>query len=53
MKTVRLTAALLIALAAAACSGASPTGPMLSAEGARAAMEGEGTGFIGGGARDR
>jgi hypothetical protein len=53
MKTVRLTAALIIALGVAACSAASPTAPSLSAEDSAAAMESsaEGTGFIGGGAR--
>ena len=48
MKTLRITAALLIALAAAACTG-SPTGPTLEAPDAAARMDG--TGFLGGGTR--
>lgn len=48
MKTLRITATLLIALAAAACSG-SPTGPTLEASGATAQMEG--VGMFGGGTR--
>ncbi|MBW3571710.1 MAG: hypothetical protein KY467_11430 [Gemmatimonadetes bacterium] len=48
MKTLRITAALLVALAAAACSG-TPTAPTLDASDAVAQMEG--TGFLGGGTR--
>ncbi|HEX6369599.1 MAG TPA: hypothetical protein VF006_11835 [Longimicrobium sp.] len=48
MKNLRITAALLVALAAAACTG-SPTGPSLEASGAAAQMDG--TGFFGGGTR--
>lgn len=49
MKTLRIAAALLLALtAAAACTG-SPTGPTLHAGGAAAQMEG--TGYMGGGTR--
>ncbi len=49
MKTLRITAALLVALAAAACS-ASPTGPSLEASGPMA-LQSDGTGFFGGGTR--
>jgi hypothetical protein len=48
MKTLRITAALLLTLAAAACS-ASPTGPTLEVSGTTAHMEG--TGFMGSGTR--
>lgn len=48
MKTLRITAALLLALAAAACSG-TPTGPTLEASGT--ALQMEGGGFFGGGTR--
>jgi|GEM_PF-5085598 len=48
MKTLRITAALLLALTAAACTG-SPTGPTLHA--AEAAAQMEGTGYMGGGTR--
>lgn len=48
MKTLRITAALLLALAATACSG-SPTGPTLDAANSTAQMEGGG--FFGGGTR--
>ena len=48
MKTLRITATLLVALAAAACTG-SPTGPTLHATGA--ALQSDGTGFLGGGTR--
>jgi hypothetical protein len=50
MKTLRLTAVLLLALAAA-CSADLPTGS--PAAGAAQAQMDEGTGFIGGGTRDR
>ena len=48
MKTLRITAALLLALAAAACS-ASPTGPTLEAPSTATRMDG--TGFMGSGTR--
>jgi hypothetical protein len=48
MKTLRITAALLVALTAAACAG-SPTGPTLEASGTVAQFEG--TGFMGSGTR--
>ena len=48
MKTLRITTALLIALAAAACS-APPTGPSLEAP--PTVLQMEGTGFLGGGTR--
>ncbi len=48
MKTLRITAALLLALTAAACAG-SPTGPSLEAPDAAAHMDG--TGVFGGGTR--
>ena len=48
MKTLRITAALLLTLAFAACS-ASPTGPSLEASDSVARMEGGG--FFGGGTR--
>jgi hypothetical protein len=48
MKTLRITAALLLALTATACAG-SPTGPSLEAPDAAAHMDG--TGFFGGGTR--
>lgn len=48
MKTLRITTALLLALAAAACSG-SPTGPTPKASSVAAQMDG--TGFLGGGTR--
>jgi ABC-type glycerol-3-phosphate transport system substrate-binding protein len=48
MKKLRITAALLAALAAAACSG-SPTAPTLQA--ADTAVQFEGTGFMGSGTR--
>ena len=48
MKTLRITAALLLALTAAACTG-SPTAPTLNADDATAHMDG--TGFLGGGTR--
>jgi hypothetical protein len=48
MKTLRITAALLLALAAAACS-APPTGPSLEAS--PTALQMDGTGFLGGGTR--
>ena len=48
MKTLRITATLLLVLAAAACSG-SPTGPTLDASEAQASMEG--TGYMGGGTK--
>lgn len=48
MKTLRITAALLLTLLAAACSG-SPTGPML--EPSATASQVEGTGYMGGGTR--
>jgi ABC-type glycerol-3-phosphate transport system substrate-binding protein len=48
MKTLRITAALLLTLLAAACSG-SPTGPSLETAGSSAQMEGGG--FFGGGTR--
>lgn len=47
MKTLRITAALFLALAAAACSG-SPTGPSLEASDA---VHSEGTGFMGSGTK--
>ena len=49
MKTLRIAAALLLALTAAACTG-SPTGPTLTAESSTAAQM-EGTGYMGGGTR--
>jgi hypothetical protein len=48
MKTLRITAALLLALTAAACTG-SPTAPTLELSGAGA--QANGTGFFGGGTR--
>ena len=48
MKTLRITAALLLTLLAAACSG-SPTGPTLEVPGPVAQVDG--TGFLGGGTR--
>jgi ABC-type glycerol-3-phosphate transport system substrate-binding protein len=48
MKTLRITAALLLALLAAACSG-SPTGPTI--EVADHSAQVEGGGFFGGGTR--
>jgi hypothetical protein len=48
MKTLRITVALLLTLAAAACS-ASPTGPTLEASAKASRMDG--TGFFGGGTR--
>ena len=48
MKTLRITAALLIALAAAACS-ASPTAPSLETPSTATRMDG--TGYMGGGTR--
>jgi ABC-type glycerol-3-phosphate transport system substrate-binding protein len=48
MKTLRITAALLITLAAAACSG-SPTAPAVEAP--STALQMEGTGYMGGGTR--
>lgn len=48
MKTLRITVALLLALAAAACSG-SPTAPVLDASDAVPQMEG--TGYMGGGTK--
>ena len=48
MKTLRITAALLVALAAAACSG-TPTAPTLDASGATAQLNGGG--FFGGGTK--
>lgn len=48
MKKLRITAALLAALAAAACSG-SPTAPTLQAS--DTAVHFEGGGFFGGGTR--
>jgi hypothetical protein len=48
MKTLRITAALLLALTAAACAG-SPTGPSLEAPDAAAHMDGGG--FFGGGTK--
>jgi hypothetical protein len=51
MKTLRLTAILLLALTAA-CSADLPTGAPLAADGAQAQTD-EGLGWIGGGTRDR
>jgi ABC-type glycerol-3-phosphate transport system substrate-binding protein len=48
MKTLRITAALLIALAAAACSS-SPTAPAVEAPTTATRMDG--TGYMGGGTR--
>lgn len=48
MNKLRITAALLVVLAAAACSG-SPTGPSAQASGTVAHFEG--TGFMGSGTR--
>lgn len=48
MKSLRITAALLLIALAAACSG-SPTGPSLKASAPASQMEG--TGFFGGGTR--
>lgn len=48
MKTLRITAALLIALAAAACSGA-PTAPTIEAADVAASMDGQG--LLGGGTK--
>jgi hypothetical protein len=48
MKTLRITAALLLTLAAAACS-TSPTSPTLEAPAEASRMDG--TGFLGGGTR--
>lgn len=48
MKTLRITAALLLTLVAAACSG-SPTGPSLDASHGVSHLEGGG--FFGGGTR--
>jgi hypothetical protein len=48
MKTLRITAVLLLALTAAACAG-SPTSPSRDASGATAQMEG--TGYMGGGTK--
>lgn len=48
MKTLRITAAVLLALTAAACAG-SPTGPSLDASDAAAHMDG--TGYMGGGTK--
>jgi hypothetical protein len=48
MKTLRITAALLLAVTAAACTG-SPTAPTLEASGAVA--QASGGGFFGGGTR--
>ncbi|HEX5872151.1 MAG TPA: hypothetical protein VFY65_17095 [Longimicrobium sp.] len=48
MKTLRITAALLLALAAVACSG-SPTGPTVEAS--ERALHMDGGGFFGGGTR--
>ena len=49
MKTLRITAALLLTLAAAACAG-SPTGPTIDATQAGAGRM-DGTGFMGSGTR--
>lgn len=49
MKTLRITAALLLALTAAACAG-SPTGSSLDASDA-VAQQMDGTGFLGGGTK--
>jgi hypothetical protein len=49
MKTLRITAALLLTLAFAACSG-SPTGPSMDASTATAAQM-DGGGFFGGGTK--
>ena len=50
MKTLRITAALLLAVAFAACSGSSPTaGSFLELDNASAQMDG--TGFFGGGTK--
>jgi hypothetical protein len=51
MKTLRLTAILLLALAAA-CSADLPTAAPIAADGASAQMD-DGLGWIGGGTRDR
>lgn len=48
MKTLRITAAVLLALTAAACAG-SPTGPTLDAGSAPANFDGQG--LLGGGTR--
>lgn len=48
MKTLRITTALLMLLAAAAC-GSSPTGSFLEIDDASAQMDG--TGFMGGGTK--
>ncbi|HEY0020420.1 MAG TPA: hypothetical protein VGC13_29250 [Longimicrobium sp.] len=48
MKTLRITAALLLALTAAACTG-SPTAPTVEASDTVA--QANGTGFFGGGTR--
>ena len=48
MKTLRITAALLLALTAAACTG-SPTAPTLEASDTAAQLEG--VGMFGGGTR--
>jgi hypothetical protein len=48
MNKLRITAALLVVLAAAACSG-SPTGPSAQVKGTAAHFEG--TGYMGGGTR--
>ncbi|HEU4883670.1 MAG TPA: hypothetical protein VFT45_15525 [Longimicrobium sp.] len=48
MKTLRITAALLLTLAAAACSG-SPTGPTIELTGTTANLDGQG--LMGGGTR--
>jgi hypothetical protein len=50
MKTLRITATLLLALAAAACTGSSPTaGSFLELD--HASNQVEGTGFMGGGTK--
>jgi hypothetical protein len=49
MKTLRITTALLLALAAAACSSSPTAGSFLELDNASAQMDG--TGFIGGGTK--
>jgi hypothetical protein len=48
MKTLRITAALLLTVVAAACTG-SPTAPLLEPD--NTASQTDGTGFLGGGTR--
>ena len=49
MKTLRITATLLLALAAAACSESPTAGSFLDLDGASAQMEGQG--LLGGGTK--